>query len=77
MSHFNLDSNRNHHVLGSRLIMSVFRPLVNISMLMLYDLKENKTVWSVDCRCKWDSIDGKVCVMRCICWSAHERQIVT
>ncbi|XP_071568701.1 protein cortex [Temnothorax nylanderi] len=62
---------------GNKLIMAVSTPVGNVSMLMLYDLKKKKILWSVDCSCKLDLTRKEGCVIRCICWSAHDRQIVT
>ncbi|XP_011867554.1 PREDICTED: cell division cycle 20.2, cofactor of APC complex-like isoform X2 [Vollenhovia emeryi] len=65
---------------GNKLIMSVFTSIINVSTLVLYDLKKKKPLWCVDCICKHceqDSIFNKGCVIRCVCWSAHDHQIVT
>ncbi|TGZ54308.1 Protein cortex [Temnothorax longispinosus] len=65
---------------GNKLIMAVSTSVGfvrNVSMLMLYDLKKKKILWNVDCSCILDITRKEGCIIRCICWSAHDRQIVT
>ncbi|XP_018056489.1 PREDICTED: protein cortex [Atta colombica] len=59
---------------GNKLIMSVLFPENDTSMLVMYDLKKQKILWDVMCKCR---LEEKGCVMRCVCWSAYDRQIVT
>ena len=54
--------------------MSVLFPENDTSMLVMYDLKKQKILWDVMCKCR---LEEKGCVMRCVCWSAYDRQIVT
>ncbi|XP_036151155.1 protein cortex [Monomorium pharaonis] len=61
---------------GDKLTISLFVPVVRLSSLMLYDLRKAKISWTVYCKC-WIPIENKGCVMRCICWSANDHQIVT
>ncbi|XP_011696844.1 PREDICTED: protein cortex isoform X2 [Wasmannia auropunctata] len=61
---------------GNKLIMSVYIPIAHISTLTMYDLKKEKILWEVTCEC-WSLFAEAGCVMRCICWSARDRQIVT
>ncbi|KYN01302.1 Protein cortex [Cyphomyrmex costatus] len=59
---------------GNKLIMSVCIPDKHVSMLVMYDLKKQKILWDVMCKC-W--LEERGCTIRCICWSAYDRQIVT
>ncbi|KYN38761.1 Protein cortex [Trachymyrmex septentrionalis] len=59
---------------GNKLIMSVFIPENDISSLVMYDLKKQKILWDVMCKCR---LEEKGCIMRCVCWSACDHQIVT
>lgn len=75
MSHFNLDNKHKLSIiLGNKLIMSVFIYESYTSMLVMYDLKKQKILWDVMCKCL---LENEGCIIRCVCWSAYDRQIVT
>ncbi|KYQ50343.1 Protein cortex [Trachymyrmex zeteki] len=59
---------------GNKLIMSVFIYESYTSMLVMYDLKKQKILWDVMCKCL---LENEGCIIRCVCWSAYDRQIVT
>ncbi|XP_011057196.1 PREDICTED: protein cortex [Acromyrmex echinatior] len=59
---------------GNKLIMSILILKNYTSALVMYDLKKQKILWDVICKCQ---VEEKGCTIRCVCWSAYDRQIVT